>query len=244
MTKLIRVEQKAFTLDEVKAEDDAKGLFSGYAAIFGNKDLGGDIIQPGAFTKSLDEMRKKGGVSVPVLWQHNRDEPIGICESCDEDKKGLRVRARLNLNVQRGRDAYEHLKFGSVKGMSIGYVTRQHDMDYQNQARLLKEVDLMEWSLVTIPMNPVATVESFKSLFGDVRTIRDFEDLLREAAGLTREEAKIFVSRGFKALEAFREEKRASEHADSRQREADAVEAVKRLREAVTGFGNAISNTR
>lgn len=136
---------------------DEQGIFEGYAAVFGNEDLVGDIIEPGAFSKTLQENPK-----MPILWQHNPAEPIGVTLAATEDGKGLRVQGQLNLETTRGREAYALLKQGALKGLSIGYDTIKEAWD--GTIRRLKEIRLWEWSLVTFPANPMAQVEGIKSV--------------------------------------------------------------------------------
>ena len=176
---------------EVKA--DLKGLFTGYGSIFGNEDQGMDIMQQGAFTKSL---KNRPAGKVKMLYQHKTDEPIGIFHDIYEDDKGLYVKGQLAMGTQRGKEAYELLKMGALDGMSIGFRADPDKQGYNENkrgVRTLKEVDLMEISLVTFPMNESALIETVK---GNAKNIREWERILREAGGLSRTEAKI----GAKAL--------------------------------------------
>lgn len=142
----------------VKELDEA-GTFVGYASVFGKKDLDNEIVEAGAFKRTVD--RKKG--KFPILWQHNRDEPIGIIEGAEEDEKGLKIRGRLSMGVSRARDAYALLKDGVVKGLSIGFRVIKDEWDKTSGVRRLKEIDLWEVSVVTFPANPSANVASVKA---------------------------------------------------------------------------------
>ena len=82
------IEYKSAAL-EVK-EIDSNGRICGYASVYGNVDLGGDIVMPGAFAKSCEEHRMQGR-KVKMLWQHNPSEPIGVFDVMKEDAKGLYV---------------------------------------------------------------------------------------------------------------------------------------------------------
>ena len=178
---------------ESEVKSDALGVFSGYASIFGNEDQGNDIVQKGAFTKSLTQ---RPAPKVKMLFQHKTDEPIGVFEKIYEDQKGLYVQGRLAMKTQKGKETYELLKIGALDGMSIGFKadpTKQGYNENKRGVRTLKEVDLMEISLVTFPMNEQAMVQSVK---GNLKSIRDWEKILRDAGGLSRTEAKI----GAKAL--------------------------------------------
>jgi HK97 family phage prohead protease len=177
---------------EIKAEN-SKGIFTGYGSIFGNEDQGNDIMQKGAFTKSLINRPVS---KVKMLYQHKTDEPIGVFTEIYEDSKGLFVKGQLAMGTQKGREAYELLKMGALDGMSIGFRADPEKQGYNENkrgVRTLKEVDLMEISLVTFPMNESALIETVK---GNAKNIREWEKILREAGGLSRTEAKI----GAKAL--------------------------------------------
>jgi HK97 family phage prohead protease len=126
--------------------------FAGYAAVFGHADRGGDVVRAGAFERSL----KRGAGSVPLLWQHDAARPIGRIEYLREDKRGLRVIARLS-GGKAGREAAALLKDGAVRGLSFGYRVREASGE---APRELKDLDLVEVSLVTLPMQPKARVHA------------------------------------------------------------------------------------
>ena len=176
-------------------EEDEDGKFSGYASIFGNKDLGNDIVEKGAFTTSL---RRKSPKQIKMLFMHKTDEPIGVFEKMEEDNKGLRVEGRLALGTQRGKEVYELMKMGAIDGLSIGYKVdaKGYGYDDDGKKRYLKNVDLMEISAVTFPMNPKARIRKVK---GADTTIREWEDILRDV-GLSRSESKMGAKALTKAL--------------------------------------------
>lgn len=172
---------------EIKELSD-DGSFSGYGSVFGNVDYYGDVVEAGAFTKTL-------AAKMPaMLWQHDSAEPIGVWTKIAEDEKGLYMEGRLLTGkVSRASEAHELLKAGAVKGLSIGYMPKAWEWlkDHNGDSiRHLKEIDLWEVSLVTFPANEAAVVTSVKSL----ESIRDIEETLREA-GFSRSEAKSLISR-------------------------------------------------
>tara|TARA_R100001377_G_scaffold10317_1_gene5202 strand:+ start:421 stop:1098 length:678 start_codon:yes stop_codon:yes gene_type:complete len=144
---------------QLDTEDD--GTFEGYGSIFGNKDLGNDVIRKGAFTNTLKSKKPK---SIKLLYQHKTDEPIGVFDSITEDSKGLYVKGRLAMGTQKGREVFELMKMGALDSMSIGYRLSAEDYKYdpKERKRIIKSVDLMEISLVTFPMNPKAKVTKVK----------------------------------------------------------------------------------
>lgn len=126
--------------------------FAGYAAIFGLPDKGGDVVRAGAFARSL----KRGAGAVPLLWQHDPARPVGRIQYLREDRRGLRVIARLSRGAA-GIEAATLLKEGAVAGLSFGYRVVRSD---GTAPRALEEVELVEISLVTNPMQPKARVHA------------------------------------------------------------------------------------
>jgi HK97 family phage prohead protease len=187
-------------------DDEEKGTFEGYGSIFNNKDLGNDVVVNGAFQKSL---RRTGPKGVKLLYQHKSDMPIGVFESIKEDQDGLKVKGRLALGTQAGREAYELMKMGALDGLSIGFrvAPKGQEYDSRRKRRYIKEVELMEISLVTFPMNPKARVRSVK---GDELSIREWEGGLRDAFSLSRSEAKVAAKAVHKAFN-----QREAEEADT-----------------------------
>lgn len=184
---------------EIKAlEED--GTFSGYGSIFGNKDSHNEIVMPGAFAKSLAEHQRKG-TRPKMFWQHRMDEPIGSWTACNEDGKGLHMTGRLNMDVQRGKEAYALLKSGDIDGLSIGYRVRDYDQDEKTSTIRLKELDLMEVSVVSLGSNDRARVSSIKQLLeeGDLPSLPEFEDFLREA-GFSKSQATAIAGKGLTPL--------------------------------------------
>ncbi|MBM1556905.1 HK97 family phage prohead protease [Sulfitobacter mediterraneus] len=129
---------------------------SGYASLFDAADQSGDVVQSGAYTRSLKGLREAGR-SVKMLWQHDPSEPIGIWDEVREDAKGLWVKGRILDSVAKGREAAALIAAGAIDGLSIGYRTVKASKTAKGQ-RLLAELELWEVSLVTFPMLPNARV--------------------------------------------------------------------------------------
>lgn len=140
-------------------EVSATGVFEGYASLFDVADLGGDVVQAGAFRDSL---RKRGADRVKMLWQHDPAEPIGAWLAIEEDARGLKVKGRLNLEVARAREILALMREGQVDGLSIGFRTLRATQDRKTGLRHLQKLDLWEISLVTFPMLPQARVTAVK----------------------------------------------------------------------------------
>jgi len=142
---------RSYSLD-LKQVDEAAGTFEGELSVYGVVDLGGDSVERGAFNKSIAER----GAEIPLLWQHDTKQPIGILELQDTPT-ALKVQGRLVLAVERAREALALMKAGALRGMSIGYEAKQSVMD--GKIRRLKEIKLFEGSLVTFPMLELAQVD-------------------------------------------------------------------------------------
>lgn len=195
---------------EVKFAGDAQpGVFSGYGAVFGNLDAYGDVIQKGAFKETLRDWRKEKRMP-PMLVQHggfgftDRDGlAVGKWTSMDEDEKGLAVEGRLvNLDTEDGKKIYGLMKEGVLDGLSIGYRAKEFVLGTKpdEPRRILKKIGLVEVSLVQIPANGLSRVDAIKSA-EDIKTIREFEDFLRDAGGYSHARAKAIAAHGFKASE-------------------------------------------
>ncbi|MGE3246414.1 MAG: HK97 family phage prohead protease [Beijerinckiaceae bacterium] len=149
------------TKRSAKAIVDAStdGVFEGYASLFHLRDLGNDIVMPGAFADSL---RDRGSRGVKLLWQHDAAQPVGAWLSIAEDHRGLKVCGRLNLEVAKAREVLSLMREGAVDGLSIGFRTKRAERDAKSGVRRLYQLDLWEISLVTFPMLPQARVDAVK----------------------------------------------------------------------------------
>lgn len=158
-------EYKSFTF-QLENADGESGEFSGYAAVFGNVDSGRDVIERGAFSKTIREDFDR----IKILSQHDNCElPIGKPLELREDEKGLYIRGKIS-DTQRGRDIKTLLKDGVLTELSIGYDAVEVDYDEELNIRHLKEIKLWEVSIVTWAMNDQAKIEDVKSLAEELRT--------------------------------------------------------------------------
>ena len=176
-----------------------KGEFEGYASVFGNRDSYGDVVVAGAFKQSLAD-HAKNGTMPKLFWQHDSWKPIGSWLEMEEDDTGLKVKGRLNMDVQQGREAFALLEAGDIDGLSIGYRVRDsEDVEDQN-VTLLKELDLVEVSVVSLGANEQALVSSFKSIRAEgLPSLPEFEAFLREA-GFSKTEATATAGNGLSHL--------------------------------------------
>lgn len=189
-----RLFHKHALVDGLKAEGE--GVVKGYASTFGGEpDSYGDIVAPGAFAASLAKHRSNG-TQPAMLWSHNRDQPIGSWKSMVEDQHGLLAEGVLNLRTTAGRDAWEHLKAGDADAFSIGYrIPLGGEEVLSNGTALLKQIDLVEVSVVVIPANRSARVTALKT----INSKSELVDILRDV-GLSRTAAQRVAAGGYPAL--------------------------------------------
>lgn len=179
MSKAINFKTFPFKLTAAKDLNN-EGKIEGYASTFGNVDLGLDIVDKGAFAKTI----KDNGGKFPILADHNPSDHIGWNTSAKEDDTGLAVEGDIDLNVQKGVEKYslakKALAIGAPMGLSIGYGTIKSEPDTTNpRIRRLKELKLYEYSIVTFPMNTSAMVTAAKSL-GAIDKARALLESLKE----------------------------------------------------------------
>jgi len=145
------------------------GRFSGLAAVYGNVDLGKDVIEPGAFTKTLQEHSGE----FPILWQHESKTPIGLGTFTDTPK-GLQVEGQLTMEVGKAAEAYALMRDKVVRGLSIGYDAVEAPV--KDGIRHLRAIRLWETSIVTFPMNELALVEGVKNAADFLALLKQIED--------------------------------------------------------------------
>lgn len=206
---------------ELKSVDADKGTFEGLGSVFGNVDQGGDIVMPGAFTKSLVERE------VSMLWQHEHDNPIGVYTDIKETAAGLEVKGTLALGVQQANEAHILMKAGALKGLSIGYMINDGEWNKERGAFEIKELELYEVSLVTFPMNELATVGTVKNASivellkgGGIPSKRMVEKALRDV-GFSKSQSMAFTAKGYTGL--------VPDDRDDYQDDSEMFDALKKL---------------
>ncbi len=142
----------------IKDISTQNGTFYGYASVFNVKDSYNDIILNGAFKNSLKHNNIK---NINLLWQHDKQKIIGNFNIIKEDSVGLYVEGKIN---NTNDNIYSYVKSGFIKGLSIGY--RVNDFYFDNKGnRILKDVDLIEISIVNCPANKHSNITYCKSKY-------------------------------------------------------------------------------
>ena len=186
------MQYKHLTLDSANLKFDRDGRkFSGYASVFGEVDAYNDSIVPGAYKDTIQNRER------PIRMRWNHYGPvIGKWVHVEEDEKGLWVEGELTRGHSVADDVYASMVHGAVDGMSIGY--RVRDSDEESGITYLKEIDLVEISVVEEPADlgaMVAEVKHHKELIDQIDSLKEAEHFLRESGGLSRAAATSLVSR-------------------------------------------------
>jgi len=161
---------------KIKGLDEATGIFTGVLSTYGPPaDLQGDIIEKGAFNQAIAQQ----GNGYPLLWAHLQSEPIGLAKIADsKDSNSLMLTGTLLMTDSGAQRAYQFMKAGVIRGLSIGYSigTGEGAVSYSDNGnvRRLRSLRLHECSLVAVPCNQNALVNS-----GSIKSLAQVEKVLR-----------------------------------------------------------------
>jgi HK97 family phage major capsid protein/HK97 family phage prohead protease len=163
--------QRAYSVIEIKSLDEERRELIGMATTPAT-DLLDDIVEP------------KGGefkLPLPLLWQHDKHQPIGHVTHAKASDNGIEIRAVLAKIEEPGRlkerldEAWQSLKSGLVRGLSIGFKPLESERIERSTGRRFKRWSLLEVSTVTIAANSEASITA----------IRSIDSTLRAASGQT-----------------------------------------------------------
>jgi HK97 family phage prohead protease len=193
-----------FELLELKSEGERAGWFRGYGSTFGNVDQQGDRILPGAFDECIEHY-KSTGTMPRMLYDHKQGEDIGDWLHMEVDKKGLIMEGQLwvNTGIQNAERAHRILKSKAEKGLSIGFKPTTTPT-YEKSVRQFPKVMVRECSVTGSPVNRSAVITNVKSMLnerGEI-SIREAEELLRDAGEFSATDAKAFLAGVVKSMRA------------------------------------------
>ena len=182
-TKLLNLK-----LTDVKFSNTDPNTFEGYASVFNGLDSYGDTIEPGAYANTLKDRERP----VQLRWNHF-GVVIGKWVEIKEDEHGLWVKGELTPGHSVANDVCALLKHGAVNGLSIGYRIISDEM--RGGARVLKEIELFEISVVEEPADNDARISGIKATIHDATTMKEIESILRDAGRFSRADSKSLISR-------------------------------------------------
>lgn len=195
---------------EFKFDSESEpGVFHGLGAVFGNTDSHGDVIAPGAFSKSLTAHKAAG--TMPLMYvEHSFNQlggdplPVGKWLDMHEDNVGLRVKGKLSaLDTDHGKRIRSLMRDGALPGMSIAFTIPAggsvRGKTPGDPARTLREVKLHAVDIVTRPSNPKALVHSVKTDPVRFQSKAQLVDWMHEA-GVSIMAAQKIASGGWPAI--------------------------------------------
>jgi HK97 family phage prohead protease len=144
------------------ADSDVKsGIITGYFAVFGSKDSDGDIIEKGAFSKTIQERHSKG--LIKYLLDHDKTKVVAKIKTLEEDSFGLKYEAQIGSHAL-GQDFQKMVESELINQHSFGYQVVKEQYDSKSRANYLKEVKLFEGSAIQfLGSNSETTIIDLKS---------------------------------------------------------------------------------
>ena len=200
------------------------GHFEAYASVFGNVDSYGDIVERGAFTRTLEDWAAKGE-TIPVLWGHDMQDPfanIGGVLSAEEDDHGLKITGQLDLDNPTAAQVYRLLKGRRTNRMSFAYSVR--DSEKAADGLHLKDLDLFEVSVVQVPANELA----------EVTLVKQGADLLAKAGRVLSAKNETKVREAIAALTELLEANEASEATEDGEKANEPTDAKSTASEEIS----------
>ena len=154
---------------EIKAFDGKSSIESAdkyevhaVVSVFGNRDHAGDIMQKGAFARSIEAGKQKGKLP-PGVAHHDWTLPVAKTLDAYEADDGLHVLSKFNSETQRGREMFSDIKAEIITEYSFGFRTVDSEQKDDGD-RLIKDVEWFEWSPVLVGCNPATYTAGVKSL--------------------------------------------------------------------------------
>lgn len=150
---------------DMRLNSNEDRIIRGYLIVWGVRDTYGTMFLKGSCKKSIEERGPKSSSNykITALWQHDMKDPIGQFREMKEDDYGLYVEIECDEGVESADRALRQVKSGTINQMSAGfnYVWDKMEYDEDADAILLKEVQLLEGSLVT--MGSISETYTFRS---------------------------------------------------------------------------------
>jgi HK97 family phage prohead protease len=174
---------------QLKFSSDEKGVFEGYASVYNSVDKVGDTIAKGAFDESL-----ASGRTIKMFVNHKQTEvPVGDWVQMKSDSTGLLATGKIDMNHKDGPTVYSALKRKAMDGLSICFTMNDGDFEQKSEGRIIKNMSLMETSIVSFPCEGRALVTAVKADLDGLITLPDYEDYLREVGGFSKSMATALV---------------------------------------------------
>lgn len=160
---------RAYSVLELKELDDDKRVLTGIATT-PTADRMDDVVEPNGAVFKLP---------LPLLWQHRHDQPIGHVTRATVKDSGIEVVAQIAKSdgalKQFLDSAWESIKLGLVRGLSIGFSPLESADIEGSWGRRFTKWEWLELSAVTVPANAEATIQTIKSIDTSIRRGRGIQ---------------------------------------------------------------------
>ena len=183
---------------EWKAATGSPGEVEGYASVFGNIDLDGDVVMPGAFAKSVREFPNRSQ-PLPLIADHQLTTAgvVGSVVALREDSKGLWFKAKFS-SKSTAQDLRTDVIEGHVRGTSFTYdvVQARPGMVNGKSVRQLHELRLWEITISPFPINEMAGLTAAKAedvartIVEEERRRSEWDESMRQALAIPDENAR------------------------------------------------------
>lgn len=157
------LERKEFVLAEFKMSESGHGGFSGYLAVFGNKDRHGEVIEEGAIN-NVPEFITDGWSS----YNHwGTKLPVATIKDARQDSRGFWIDAEFHSN-EEAQEVRTIMKERMERNKSIktSIMYRVHEDEWKDGTRILKSIEVFEGGPVNLPSNERAGLQSVKGVDG------------------------------------------------------------------------------
>ena len=162
-----------------KDVDTKQGIVSGYFASFGTKDSDGDIIDPGAFRKTMLERGPKGKQLIKWLLDHDRTKVPGKLLELEEDHFGAKYVGKVGRHSV-GRDFLLMVEDGLINQHSFGFKAIKEQYDHATKTNHIKELMMFEGSSIQfLGANPNTPITGLKSLEDALQMCAKMEKFIR-----------------------------------------------------------------
>jgi HK97 family phage prohead protease len=154
------IRRRAYAPFRMKRQDKASRIIEGIATT-PTPDRIGDIVEP---------LGAKFNLPMPLLWQHNPNMPVGHVIEAEATTEGIKFKARIESIDESGTlkdrldEAWQSVSKGLVRAVSIGFSSKEPPELLRNGSLRFLSWDWFELSLMTIPANTEATIDTIKSL--------------------------------------------------------------------------------
>lgn len=208
---------KNFSAKAEATEGGSPGEFEAIVSAFGNEDSQGDIVEKGAFSKTLEEWTAKGR-QIPIVWSHQFQDPenfLGEYVAAEETDAGLLLKGVFDMDHPKAARVHKLMKTGVIVEFSISGLVREYELMKEDDEDAwfppmrIKDIDLWEAGPCFKGANANTELLSVKTV-GDLAKSYQLEKTVKRAMALNAQIRSGMLPATFKEGRVL-----ASKHVDS-----------------------------